>query len=276
MKKIESLKEIQLIELDILDFIDQVCGQYGLRYFLAGGTLLGAVRHKGFIPWDNDMDISMPRKDYDIFTEKFNEYAYQNGMPYEVLKITNSGHYCCPFIKVVDKRTILQDGEHQKFKGRDMGVFVDIFPIDGLASNSEKEVERMLSARNKCINLSLSFAEFTNLNFKETIKLSLYKMRYSLKNREALLNKFQNEMRQNDFDRSPYIMSTFGLRGKKEVMEQSLFSKSITLEFENKSYPAPIGYREYLTQMYGDYMMLPPVEKRVVPHDFEGYWLEEK
>ena len=107
MRKIESLRDVQIIELNILKYIRTVCERNELRYFLAGGTLLGAVRHKGFIPWDNDLDISMPRPDYEAFLKVFDAEAKRDNVPYELLAISNTKRYCCPFIKVVDDRTIV-------------------------------------------------------------------------------------------------------------------------------------------------------------------------
>lgn len=272
MRKIESLREVQIIELNILKYIHSVCEKNGLRYFLAGGTLLGAVRHGGFIPWDNDLDISMPRPDYEAFSKIIDAEAKRDNVPYELLAISNSKRYCCPFIKVVDNRTILKDGLYQKYKGDGMGVFVDIFPIDGIESNQEKCVKQVLHIRNKCINLSLSFAKFDNLSFKETMKLFVYKVMYCWRNREQLLRNTQEVLEQNNFYTSQYVMSTFGMRGKKEVILQQYFADVVKIQFEDDLFPAPIGYIEYLTQMYGDYMQLPPVEKRVAPHDYEEYW----
>lgn len=272
MRKIESLRDVQIIELNILKYIRTVCERNELRYFLAGGTLLGAVRHKGFIPWDNDLDISMPRPDYEALLKVFDAEAKRDNVPYELLAISNTKRYCCPFIKVVDDRTILKDGVHQKYKGGSMGVFVDIFPIDGIASNQKKNVRQVLHIRNKCINLGLSFAKFDNLNFKEKLMLLMYKFIYGLRNREKLLRNMQKSLEKNDFYTSQYIMSTFGMRGEKEVILQQYFADEIKIQFEDDLFSAPIGYAEYLTQMYGDYMQMPPVEKRVAPHDYEEYW----
>lgn len=276
MRKIESLREVQIIELNILKYIDKICKENGLIYFLAGGTLLGAVRHRGFIPWDNDLDISMPRPDYDRFIQLLNEESKKQNTPYELLALENDKRYCCPFIKVVDNRTFLKDGDYQKYKGGSMGVFVDVFPIDGLKSNEEHYINQVLKMRNKCINLGLSFAKYDNLNLKEIIKLSMYKFMYAKKNRELLLDRIQDFFRENDFYTSKFVMSTFGLRGEKEVILQEYFANSIKIQFEDSLFPAPIGYKEYLIQMYGDYMKLPPEEKRVVPHDYEEYWKGDK
>lgn len=264
---------MQIIELDILKFIDSVCKKNGLRYFLCGGTLLGAVRHKGFIPWDNDIDISMPRKDYDKFVDICNKEAENMKLPYEILKLRNDVRYCCPFAKVTDKRTILIDGKEQKFKGDPMGVFVDIFPIDGMETNTSQDIDNVLKIRDKCIWLGLSFAHFGNLSIKETVKLLYYKIFYAFRNKEKCLNQMENVLRKNEFDSSPFIITTFGLRGEKEVVEQQKFAESILFQFEDGMFPAPKGYDIYLTQMYGDYMQLPPLEQRAVPHNFEGYWL---
>lgn len=275
MKKMESLQEIQKVELDILRVIRSVCQKYNLVFFLAGGTLLGAVRHNGFIPWDNDMDISMPRPDYDKLISNFDDEMELQKLPYRVHRLTNSGQYCCPFIKIVDTRTMIMSGENQKFKGKDMGIFVDIFPIDGLPDQKDVYIREFFAIREKCIRIALSFARFGNLNFKEKLKLCTYKFLYGSRDRERLLDLLQNRLRRYSFYESRFIVSTFGLRKKKEIIEFKHFSKTVMLSFEGEQYPAPVGYKEYLTQMYGDYMQLPPENERVVPHNFEVYWMEE-
>lgn len=270
MKAIDTLSEIQKIELNILEYIDNFCSHHNLRYFLAGGTLLGAVRHKGFIPWDDDMDISMPRPDYDAFVELFDIDAEKANSPYRVVRIRNSQRYCIPFIKVVNIRTVMFADSKQKYAGDAFGVFIDIFPIDGVSGINQ--IPGILKTRDKCLALGRSFSNFKNLTRSEAIRLFVRKVQFGMGDRERSLEKLEDYFRASPFDKSPYVMSTFGLRGEKEVILQECFSDSVLMEFEKRKFPAPVGYEQYLTQMYGDYMQLPPESQRIPPHDYTVYW----
>lgn len=272
MKTIDSLEEVQKIEFDILVYIDNYCKKNNLRYFLAGGTLLGAVRHKSFIPWDDDLDIAMPRPDYDKLLENFNSYAVAEELPYCIKFIRNDDNYCFPFAKIQDSRTVINERNRPKFNCSNMGIYVDIFPIDGFPSNESGSVKKLVSVQKKCFRMGLSFSSYINLNFYEKLKLTFYKIMFSFRNREKLIENEQDKLRKYDFDKSPYVVSTFGMKGEKEIIEQKYFSKAIKMKFVDREFMVPIGYDEYLTQMYGDYMKLPPEEQRISPHDIEAYW----
>ena len=273
MKEIDSLVELQNIEFDILCYIDKVCKKNQLRYFLAGGTLLGAVRHKNFIPWDDDMDISMPRPDYDKLVDIFDAEANKDNSPYKIIKLCNEYSYCMPFIKIVDTRTVMYARTKTEFQGEAFGVFVDVFPIDGVSDKNN--VRTILKIRDNSFALARSYSTYKNLTVRGFFKVVIRKVKYGLTNREVQFEKMQNELRKNSFDTSPFVMSTFGMRGKKEVIEQRCFSDAINAEFRGAKFPIPVGYKQYLTQMYGDYMTPPPENNRESTHDYIGYWKDD-
>ena len=129
MKEI-YLEELRVIQLELLQQIADFCEKNNIKYFLAYGTLIGAIRHKGYIPWDDDIDIVMPRDDYDRFLELYNE-AYPFS---KVVDMYNTKHYGFAFAKVHDVRTIIYETQYAQDS---FGVFVDVFPIDGIKGESQ-------------------------------------------------------------------------------------------------------------------------------------------
>ncbi len=123
MRKIEDIQELRQIQMGILDEVHQFCEANGLRYFLSSGTLIGAVRHKGYIPWDDDIDIYMPRQDYEQFLQT---YSDTKGT-YRAINPATEPHYYYTFAKVVDQRTRMVEKETE---GYEIGVYMDIFPVD--------------------------------------------------------------------------------------------------------------------------------------------------
>ena len=128
MKKIEDIQELRQIQMGILDEVHQFCEQHGLRYFLSSGTLIGAVRHRGYIPWDDDIDIYMPRQDYEQFLLT---YTDAKGI-YRAINPATEPHYYYTFAKVVDQRTRMVEKETE---GYEIGVYLDIFPVDYVTDN---------------------------------------------------------------------------------------------------------------------------------------------
>lgn len=263
----DDLETIQRIEIDILDYIAEICCKNNLTYFLAGGTLLGAVRHKGFIPWDNDIDISMPRADY----RKFIDYMEtQNESPYKILHISNHSNYDYAFAKVVDSRTkvveLARDDQVQN-----MGIFVDIFPIDSLPDKSEETIEKFLKINRWGCRIANAESSKKEYSFPKRIFYMSWKYLIRMLGRERCMERIDNSFKSVPIKDSNYIVSTYGMRGVKEIIEADAFSKTIPLPFEGKLYNAPIGYDQYLKQMYGDYMKLPPKEQQVMPHEQKVY-----
>ena len=266
MKEITDIRELQKIEFDILCDIDDFCRKHGIRYFLCGGTLLGAVRHKGFIPWDDDVDIGMLRPDYERFIASYTSDRY------ELHWYGNRSKYFFPFAKVCDRRTLLTGGD---FPDLGCGVFVDITPFDEIDDDPakwRKAVRRwhwilnILTLRNiRLFRKGRSL--FNQLVVFCRAPLRLFPNRVFLK----WLDRKNTEKCKME-NRKIACLVPGGMYGLKDIHSPNAFSGTDTVVFEGKPFPAMSGWGQYLTNLYGDYMQLPPLEKRIAHHDFHAWW----
>ena len=258
-----SLEDIKKIELEILNYITSICDKYNLSYFLAYGTLIGAIRHKGFIPWDDDIDIAMPRKDYNVLLEILKEKRGTN--KYDCL-IPNEDGYFYEFAKVVDTTTEVKELNTSLKSG---GLWVDVFPLDGLRKD-DKFAHFCLMFLNRCRAASV------NINFPHKTKgiaVALEFLFWKLCRciGYKLFLKISLKMSQKyNYDDCEYIGYASSFPAHNKYLKKEWFRDFVYVDFENNKYKAPIEYDKYLTAQYGDYMQIPPVEKRIT-HAMEAY-----
>ncbi|MBR4297079.1 MAG: LicD family protein [Bacteroidaceae bacterium] len=262
MTKIDSIQELRRLQIDILDVVHRFCLERNITYFLSSGTLLGAVRHGGYIPWDDDIDLYMPRESYDRFIQEFVEVA-----PHLEVYATGKKGYFYTFAKVVDTRTQLVEDE---FPELSLGVNIDIFPIDGVADamwlrKFEFKVKEFLvnwlRIRRKKERESKGF-------IRDIMAIFFNKLPISSEKITAIYHKFCSRHPQ-----SKYVCNLSEVGPSiKGCIPRSCIEESVDILFEGKPYKTMNGYIEYLTATYGDYMKLPPKEKQV-PHDCTAYWL---
>ena len=263
-QEVTDIREIQQMELGIMEYIHEVCQKIGVKYFLAYGSLIGAVRHKGFIPWDDDMDICMLREDY----EKLQDYLIANpDERYEVMSYKNNLNYVYPFMKVQDNQTYLLEEDVRI--DSNMGIYVDIFPVDGYEDDSvfKDKMTRLIKKR------QLSCYTFKGITNTKSLLNSLIRyisviIFYFTNTNKYIrgIDDLAQSRKVDDYELVDYLIYK---DMHKPVWKREWLEQTIMGVFEGKEFMIPKNYHEILTSDYGDYMQLPPVELRFSHHDFQ-------
>lgn len=254
-------KELKEIQIEILKIVAKFCDDHEITYFLAFGTLIGAIRHKGFIPWDDDIDIAMPRPDYDRFISSFNK---ENSV-FQVISIENNNHYGFSFAKVHDVRTIINETQYAQDS---FGVYIDIFPIDGI--RDKKQIYK-LRRMNKYLHTKK--ANFTQRKLSKKIINAFGKIILLPFSTHTILKEIDRIARLCPFGSTPKAGCICdSVVGERAMVETDVFSGFQLQEFEGYQFKIPIGYDKWLRNIYGDYMELPPEDKRKTHHVFEAWW----
>lgn len=258
----------------ILKWFDRLCRKENLRYYVIGGTFIGAVRHKGFIPWDDDADVAMPRQDYEKLIELFSKYK-DNRIDRFLLETVDSkaDDFFYTYGKLYDTTTTMIERTRKRCR---RGVFLDIFPLDGLGNTMEEA--------------KINFKRFDRLNmFLLTRTCALRKERKFYKNvailisrcipsfmvnEKKLAKRFDTMCKERDFDNCKYVCNLSGYRSR-EIMERKLLGNPCEYEFEGIRVLGPELYDEYLTHIFGDWRKLPPKDKQISNHDFISYDLKK-
>lgn len=267
-----STKDMQMISLEILKTISKICEDNCFRYFLAYGTLLGAVRHNGFIPWDDDVDIMMPRPDYDLFID----YFIHHSKDYPNLRLFNNdtcAQYPYMISRISDDRyRIIMNNE----RPYGMGIFVDIYPLDGMGDSLNEAIKfgkkgDFLSS--VCYQSTRQhFAiETTTDPLKKLIKLPFFLFSKAL-GKEWAQSKLRSLANYKKYDHCNYVGCVVWLSGgRKDIFNKEMFNQYEMATFEDAKFRIPKKYDEILRQLYGEYMKLPPEKDRVGHHEYVAY-----
>lgn len=261
MKEIDN-SQIKPMLLDIMADVDKFCSSNNIRYYLISGTLLGSIRHDGFIPWDDDIDIWMPRPDYDRFLK---EYTHPY---YKVISSSTDKAYPLDYAKVHDDRTIIKE------RGGDgnWGISIDIFPLDGFPT---EKAGRALFEKTKRLRRLVANQRFTRKGtiqasngMVKNISIAVGRIVHPFISFNKLMLKMDRLMKSYDYESSPYCSCL--------CWRCLIFSKKMlgnkTHRFENKEFRIPEDYDSVLKIIFGDYMTLPPEEKRTSLHGTVAYW----
>lgn len=257
----EELRKIGGIQVQIMDEVHRICEKHRIQYYIIGGTLLGAVRHAGFIPWDLDIDLAMTRKEYDRFravcrTDLAQDYSY--------LDLESDRNYPRPHALIAAKNTkVHMKYDHLNPKPMKMGIYVDIFPLDN--APDDERLRRKQAKKLRCLRRLKQWRLPYSYSYKRWKRCAHYAVSALLSwISVSRLNRCQQKMMQkyNSSETKNLCSMASGYPYEKQCMPKEIYGEPVLLEFEGRKYYAPQQYREYLTRLYGDYMKLPPEEKR--------------
>ncbi|HET53779.1 MAG TPA: LicD family protein [Ignavibacteria bacterium] len=262
----KHLKNIHLIQIELALEVKRICEKYDIKYALIAGTLLGAVRHKGFIPWDDDLDVGMTRENY----ERFLKVAQKDlGYNYFIQTWETDPGFALPIAKMRKNDTEFVEMSTQ-YIDIHHGVYIDIFPFDNVPSNM---IKRSLHCMSTYVlkRILMSKKKYVLWNEKQLFKKFFYKFFYGciylihpaiIKN---ILLKFMTFFNNQVSAEVVNIGGAYGYR--KETIKREWIENLSLIEFEKHKFLAPLNYNEYLSYFYGDYMTLPPTEKRGNRHN---------
>ena len=263
----ETLRKVQLVLLDMAKEIKRVCTVLGIKYHLDSGTLLGAVRHKGFIPWDDDLDIGMTREDYEVFIKKAPALLRED---YYLQTWHNDPKYGLPFAKLRKKGTVYVE-EASANTGARTGFYVDIFPYNSYPNDiiEQKKQGRKCDLYRRLVLIKCNYSPWKASDSRVVLKKYVYYIAKFLVlsvSKEELINRYQKACTKYEGIATEYVFPSGTTNYGKWVIKRNCIEDLAPLEFEGDEFLCPNDYDQYLRAAYGEYMILPPEDKRVNRH----------
>lgn len=260
----EDIEKVKGIILQTYKYTAEFCRKHNLRFYACGGTMLGAVRHNDIIPWDDDIDLYMPREDYDKLLSLRNE---MKGTGYDIISLNDKGYYL-PYAKVINVNTTIWEYSGYEFV---IGEFVDIFPLDNFNCSDEQIIELQKRMSYYYTNYKFSIRSdkfklikhlFLNFRLKTILRLIFYGFVFN--NSENIAKKIMNIHTKYTEKEGEKCVCISQWEGK--IFKREWFDDCIEMPFSDTTVPVPRKYDEYLKLLYGNYMELPPLEKRISNH----------
>ncbi len=261
-----SLPEIKQTELQILKVLKAFCEENGIRYYLSNGTLLGAVKYKGFIPWDDDIDVLVPREDYNRLLACFADTDQ-----YCLFSFERNKSFRYPYAKLCDMSTVKQ--EENTNNGIELGVDIDIFPLD--VWNNDKKRAKNEVKKLKALMFRLDLTKLVKANSANPAKWlakSLVMLFYKAVGSDYYIKKIMQKATDQRNEKGTYVgCKAWCIYGEREIIPAEVFADTVSVAFEGDTFPAPIGYDTYLRSLYGDYTKDPPLEEQKTHHRYVAY-----
>lgn len=263
-----TLQALKEVEFEILKMFRSFCEENNIRYYLSNGTLLGAVKYKKFIPWDDDVDVFVPREDYNRLLSLF-----KDSDRYRLFAFEREPGFLYPFAKLCDMTTRKIEGNFDN--GVELGVDIDVFPLDawnGDLATARKEL-KYISKNRFCMGLAKRNKPDSINPVKRLIKgmVMLYCKMFGAKH---YLKKIIRASSNVSLYGAQYVgCKAWCIYGEREIIPAEVFADTAEVEFEGEMFTAPSGYDKYLRSLYGNYIDDPPVEKQCTHHSFKAYQL---
>lgn len=260
-----DLEEIQQGSFQVLLKLKEIFDEHGWKYYLAYGTLIGAVRHKGFIPWDDDIDVWVPRKDYDEFVAYCIANSDNMGY-YKLMHHSTNKKYIYGIARFTDTRFKIN---YKNVKDYGLGLFVDLYPMDGYNTQDIAQIKQLKRIQKNIGLCGLTKMPRSNGIIKNILKYPVY-LFFKLQKISKLLTK--NDVLAKKYDYSKYdTIGCLAWESRKRIYYKSDFGDGLLMKFNNEDFCVPIEYDKILKMLYGNYMELPPESEQIAHHFYEVY-----